>query len=194
MRSPRSNCRQFRPPPRSLPACAAGLLLAVALAAEASAQAAKEVPQIGASGLKVPRYVSLKADRVQLRQGPGKDYPTAWVFQRTGLPVEVIREVEAWRQVRDAAGTVGWVHGSLLSGRRTVLVLPWEVKDGQTKAFAILREDDSQGARAVAQLEAGALASIIACDNGWCRVSVDRYRGYIEQAKLWGTYPDERIK
>lgn len=186
----------FRNPRRSPLVRVAGLLLAMAPAAEASAQAAKEGPalEIGASGLKVPRYVSLKADRVQLRQGPGKDYPAAWVFQRTGLPVEVIRESDVWRQVRDAGGTVGWVHGSLLSGRRTALVLPWEVKDGQTKASAVLREDDSESSRAVAQVEAGALAAIIACDNAWCRVSVESYRGYIEQKKLWGTYPDERIK
>lgn len=166
----------------------------MALAKTALSQAAKETPQIGSSGLKVPRYVSLKADRVQLRQGPGKDFPTSWVFQRTGLPVEVTREVEVWREVRDASGTVGWVHSSLLSSRRTALVLPWEIKDGQTKASALLREDDSESSRAVAQVEAGTLANIIACENSWCRVSVDQYRGYIEQNKLWGIYPDERIK
>ena len=130
-----------------------------------------------------------------LRQGPGTDYPTAWVFERTGLPVEVIKEFEVWRQVRDAGGTVGWVHSSLLSGRRTALILPWEVKDGQNQATsATLREDDRESARAVAQVEAGVLASIITCGNGWCRVSVGDYRGYIEQKKLWGTYPDELIK
>lgn len=174
---------------------AGGLLLAASVADAAFAQAPKETPQIGASGHKVPRYVSLKADRVHLRQGPGKDYPTSWVFQRTGLPVEIIREVEVWREVRDAGGTVGWVHGSLLSSRRTAIVLPWEVKDGQAgKASALLREDDRESAHAVAQVEAGTLANIIACENGWCRVSVNQFRGYIEQTKLWGTYPDERIK
>jgi SH3-like domain-containing protein len=161
------------------------------------AQAAKDTAavKIGPSGLKVPRYVSLKADRVFLRQGPGTEYPTAWVFQRTGLPLEVIREFEVWRQVRDAAGTVGWVHGSLLSGRRTALVLPWELKEGQAKVpSATLREDDSAGAQPIAKVEAGVLVNIISCRNRWCRISVGDYRGYIEQTKLWGTYPDELIK
>ena len=145
--------------------------------------------------MKVPRYVSLKADRVKLRQGPGAEYPTAWVFKRTGLPVEIIKEVEVWRKVRDAGGTEGWVHMSLLSGRRTALILPWEIKGGQAQApSATLRDDDRESARAIAQVEAGVLASIISCENGWCRVSVGDYRGYIEQSKLWGTYPNEQIK
>jgi SH3-like domain-containing protein len=166
-------------------------------AAGAWAQADKEAPapEAGAGGQKAVRYVSLKADRVYLRQGPGTEYPIAWVFQRAGLPVEVIREFEVWRQVRDASGTVGWVHSSLLSGRRTALILPWEVKEGQKQApLATLRDDEHERARAVAQVEAGVLVSIISCENRWCRVSIGDHRGYIEQAKLWGTYPNERIK
>ena len=152
-------------------------------------------PAAGATGLTVPRFVSLKSDRVNLRQGPGTEYPTAWVFRRAGLPVEVIKEFESWRQVRDAEGTTGWVLGSMLSGRRTAVILPWEVKAGQPQqALAPLRDDDSERASAVAQVEAGVLASIITCDGKWCRVSVGGFRGYIEQAKLWGAYKDEVIK
>ncbi|MBO0763573.1 MAG: SH3 domain-containing protein [Hyphomicrobiaceae bacterium] len=152
-------------------------------------------PKAAADEPKVLRYASLKADRVQLRQGPGREHPVAWVIQRTGLPVEVIGEFEAWCQVRDAAGTVGWVYASLLSGRRTALVLPWEVKSDQTQPpLATLRDDDDEQARAVVQVEAGALANIISCENAWCRVSIDNHRGYIEQAKLWGTYPNETIR
>ena len=152
-------------------------------------------PANGASGLPVPRFVSLKSDRVNLRQGPGTEYPTAWVFRRAGLPVEVIKEFESWRQVRDAEGTTGWVFGSMLSGRRTAVILPWEMKAGQgQQPLAVLRDDDSERAGAVAQVEAGVLANIITCDGKWCRVSVGGFRGYIEQAKLWGAYKDEVIK
>jgi len=173
------------------PCLVAGLLAA---AAGPAALAQTSMPEAGA-GLKVMRYVSLKSDRVFLRQGPGTDYPIAWVFQRAGLPVEVLREFEVWRQVRDASGTVGWVHSSLLSSRRTALILPWEVKEGQSQApQATLRDDDNERARAIAQVEAGVLVSIISCARAWCRVSIGDHRGYIEQAKLWGTYPDEQIK
>jgi SH3-like domain-containing protein len=183
---------------RTLAACLLAALAAAWAAADAQAQTGKEAAaDAGASaaadqGL---RYVSLKADRVYLRKGPGTDYPVAWEFHRAGLPVEVIREFDVWRQVRDANGTVGWVHSSLLSGRRTALILPWEVKEGQTEVpLATLRNDSYDGARAVAQVEAGALASIVGCENGWCRISISGQRGYIEQTKLWGTYPNETIR
>jgi SH3-like domain-containing protein len=179
------------------PALAALLMGLWAIGADARAQAGKETATAGSGpeALKSVRYVSLKSDRVYLRQGPGTDYPIAWVFQRAGLPVEVIREFEVWRQVRDASGTVGWVHSSLLSGRRTALILPWEVKEGQAQVpLATLRDDDHETARPVAQVEAGVLASIIACEKGWCRVSIGNHRGYIEQTKLWGTYPNEQIR
>ncbi|HZT49641.1 MAG TPA: SH3 domain-containing protein, partial [Hyphomicrobiaceae bacterium] len=107
---------------------------------------------------------------------------------------EVIKEFESWRQVRDSEGTTGWVLGTMLSGRRTAVILPWEVKPGQAQKTVVLRDDDSERADVVAQVEAGVLASIISCNGQWCRVSVGGYRGYIEQTKLWGAYPGELIK
>jgi SH3-like domain-containing protein len=174
---------------------ALAFLLGAAPAADLVAQASAPPSATGASGLPVPRFVSLKSDRVNLRQGPGTDYPTAWVFRRAGLPVEVIKEFESWRQVRDAEGTTGWVSGSLLSGRRTAVILPWEMRAGQGQAtLAALRDDDSEDARAIAHVEAGVVAGIISCDGRWCRVSVGGTRGYIQQTKLWGAYPKEVIK
>ena len=137
----------------------------------------------------------MKSDRVNLRQGPGTEYPTAWVFRRAGLPVEVIKEFESWRQVRDAEGTTGWVASTMLSGRRTAVILPWEVRPGRgDPTVAVLRNDDSEGSKAVAEVEAGVLAGIISCDGRWCRVSVGGFRGYLEQTKLWGAYQGEVIK
>ena len=148
----------------------------------------------GGSGLPVPRFVSLKSDRVNMRKGPGTDYPTAWVYRRAGLPLEVIKEFEGWRQVRDADGAAGWVLQSFLSGRRTALVLPWDVKPGAAAPKVALRDDDSERAYPVAMVEAGVIANIATCDGRWCRVSIDKFRGYIEQKKLWGVYEGEVIK
>lgn len=146
------------------------------------------------SQLKVPRFVSLKANRVNLRKGPGTDYPTSWVFRRAGLPVEIIKEFEAWRQVRDAEGTTGWVLGTLLSGRRTAQVLPWEVKASQERPQVALSASESENSHAIALIEAGVIADVHECDGKWCLVSVDKYRGYIGQSKLWGVYPGEIIR
>ncbi|MFN3868396.1 MAG: SH3 domain-containing protein [Hyphomicrobiaceae bacterium] len=175
------------------------LLLAATLAASAQAPPARSSQQAGLktagpSGLPLPRYVSLKADRVNLRQGPGTDYPTAWVYRRAGLPVEVLEEFDTWRKVRDAEGTVGWILQSLLSGRRTALVLPWELKEGSPAPQVPLRYSDSERSSPVAIVEAGVIADVQSCDGVWCLVAVDRYRGYVEQKKLWGVYEREEVR
>lgn len=166
--------------------------MAVTVGLAGPTPAAQNFP--GASGLPVPRFVSLKSDRVNLRKGPGTDYPTAWVYRRAGLPLEVIKEFESWRQVRDADGVAGWVLQSFLSGRRTALVLPWEVKGLRAPPKVALRSDDSKRSDPVAMVEAGVIANVTSCDGEWCLVSIDRYRGYLEQSKLWGVYKGEVIE
>ena len=81
--------------------------------AQAFAQAAK-----GASGLPLPRFVSLKSKSVNLRVGPSVDYAIAWRYMRPGVPVEIIQEYDNWRRIRDADGAEGWVNQALLSGDR----------------------------------------------------------------------------
>src|SRR5262245_26457172 len=66
--------------------------------------------------LPIPRFVSLKSDRVNVRSGPTKDHEVTWVYTRTGLPVEITAEYENWRRIRDWEGAEGWVYHSLLSG------------------------------------------------------------------------------
>lgn len=146
------------------------------------------------TGLPIPRFVSLKSDRVNMRNGPGTQYPTSWVYRRPGLPLEIVKEFDGWRQVRDADGVTGWVLQSFLSGRRTALVLPWELKPGKPAPQIALRSSDSKSSSPVAMIEAGVIANVFACDSRWCRVAVDRFKGYIEQKKLWGVYQNEVIK
>lgn len=172
---------------------ALGMMTAFADSVRAQAKNERQKPPSG-SGLPVPRFVSLKSDRVNLRNGPGTDYPTGWVYRRAGLPVEVVKEFEGWRQVRDAEGATGWVLQSLLSGRRTGLVVPWERKAGASPPLVPIVAGDSSSAGVVVNVEAGVIADLHACDGRWCRVTVDKYNGYIEQNKLWGVYQGETIK
>ncbi len=129
-----------------------------------------------------------------MRNGPGTDYPTGWVYRRAGLPLEVIKEFEGWRQVRDADGAEGWVLQAFLSGRRTALVLPGERKASDAPPIAAVYASDSTSSGIVANVEAGVIANLHACDARWCRVSIEQYNGYIEQKKLWGVYDGETIK
>ncbi|MGI9405984.1 MAG: SH3 domain-containing protein [Hyphomicrobiaceae bacterium] len=140
-----------------------------------------------------PRFLSLKSDKVNVRSGPGLQYPIAWVFRRIGMPVEVLREFENWRQIRDSDGALGWVYRGLLAGRRTALIVPWQAADKDATAIAI-QVRANLGSGVVAFAEPGTIANVRQCDGQWCRVIVEPYEGWIEQAKLWGVYENERFK
>lgn len=151
----------------------------------------------GTSGLPIPRFVSLKADKVNVRKGPGTNYPIAWVFEKAGLPVEIVREYGIWRQVRDSDGTQGWVLQNLLSGRRTAVVAPWERKgkSSGTKSEPIsVYSNASTSSSIVAYAEAGTLAGLVSCNKSWCQISIADHRGFVEQKRLWGVYEDEAIE
>jgi len=151
---------------------------------------AQATVKIGASGLQVPRFVSLKSNRVNVRKGPSTGHAVAWVFSRAGLPVEVLAEYENWRQIRDSEGSEGWVFHALLSGRRTALVMPW-VKNHET---ITLYDEPSASADPVASLESGVLGSVHKCDGKWCNFTVGNYSGWIKQERLWGVYRGEEVK
>jgi SH3-like domain-containing protein len=180
--------------PISRLALAAGLAL---LCGPAFAQAPPTPETTGKStGLPVPRYVSLKTDRVNLREGPSKDHRTAWVFQRAGLPVEITAEFETWRRIRDAEGTEGWVLHSLLSGRRTGLIT--SRTKGEAQPLPLYERADER-AEVVARLQPGVIANVRQCTGTWCRITVVNpnerdFTGFVRQDRLWGVYPNEKLE
>ncbi len=163
------------------------LILALCAAACGAAPALAD-PVGPVSGLPMPRFVSLKADKVAIRRGPAKNHEVRWVYQRSGLPVEVIAEFENWRRIRDSDGSDGWVYHSLLSGRRTGVVTA-KSKDDLVPVHA---DGDAKSA-IVAMLEPGVLGSVRRCNRSWCRISLRGADGWIEQVRLWGVYPNEVV-
>jgi len=144
-------------------------------------------PQKGpVSNLPIPRYVSLKSDRVNVREGPSKEHPTVWIYERAGLPVEITAEFETWRKIRDSEGSEGWVLHSLLSGRRTALVAPWK------KEPQLLLASDH--ATPLAKLGPGVIGNLRGCDGKWCHLASKEFDGYIQQENLWGVYPGEKVE
>lgn len=176
------SCSRRGIPARALAVLMLGFALAMVQFGPAGAQT-------GASGLPLPRFVSLKSDRVNLRAGPAQDHEVTWMYTRAGLPVEIIAEFENWRRIRDSEGTEGWVFHSLLSGRRTALVAPWS-----NEQTLNMRRDRGESAAVVALLEPGVLVDVAECDGVYCRVSVAEVRGWMPQEQLWGVYPDETFK
>jgi len=138
------------------------------------------------SGLPLPRFVSLRSDTVYVRAGPGMRYPVKWVYQRRNYPLQVVQEFDTWRKIKDADGEEGWVHQSLLSGNRHVLIQ-------STEPLTIYKKPDD-GARAVAQIEGGVVAKLNECEDNWCEVSVSGYEGWLLKTHLWGVYEHEESK
>jgi SH3-like domain-containing protein len=160
---------------------------------------ANEAPRSNPSGLALPRFVSLKASRAFARKGPAKDAPIAWVYERAGLPVEVIQEYDVWRQIRDSDGSEAWVLQGLLSGKRTALIQPWSVgSEGSQRPRISLYDTAAKDAKVAVVAEAGTLAEVTSCDGKWCRLAVtDRngtgHNGFIPQSQLWGVYLNETV-
>lgn len=147
----------------------------------------------GATGLPIPRFVSLKAKRINLRVGPGLDYAVAWLYLKAGLPVEIIAEYDNWRKIRDADGAVGWVNHSLLSGDRAALTAPWMRGKGND-IFVDMRRDANQTAPIVARMQPGVLLKVEECNGVWCKVAADGADGWVSQSEIWGAYPGEAFK
>jgi len=173
--------KECLPVPRSIrPFC---LVLAVLLLAgwTAPALAAAE-----GSGLPLPRFVSLRAEKAKLRTGPGVQYPEDWVYLRKDVPLEVIAEHHTWRKVRDWQGTQGWMHQSLVSGRRTLIV---------TGAIRTLRARPDSASRAVARAEPGVVGLLLGCPAAsiWCEAEIDGFKGWLRRVEFWGAYAEEAV-
>jgi SH3-like domain-containing protein len=166
----------------------AAFALAAAMTGSPLAPAARAASDIatGPSGLPLPRFVSRKADKVNVHVGPAKTYDVTWIYTRVALPVEITAEFENWRRIRDGEGAEGWVYHSLLSGRRTGMVLAKE-------ELVPLREAGDPEGSIVAQLQAGVVGTVKKCTGTWCRLSGDGFDGWIVQRRLWGVYPNEKI-
>lgn len=169
---------------------AAAVTLALAWISSVAANEASVKPSPG-TGLPVPRFVSLKAEKVNVRGGPTKEHDVAWIFTRAGLPVEITAEYDNWRRIRDWEGSEGWVYHSMLSGRRTAMVTPNpKAKD----ALLALRDKADAQTAVVARLQPGVVATVKKCSPGWCRIAGPGFDGWIEQDRLFGVYPNEKVE
>lgn len=165
--------------------CILSLILAVLLGVfNMSAQAQdndkkRNIPSV----LNIPRFVSVGSDKAFVRTGPAMRYPIKWVFNKKGVPVEIIQEFDSWRRIRDVDGEEGWVHRSLLSGRRYVIV------KSNSPASLFIKPDPL--GRIAAVLEPYVIAKAKYCNDAWCQVSVSDYEGWLQKNLIWGIYADE---
>lgn len=151
-------------------------------AAGAAADAGERGP---VTNLPLPRFVSMKTSEANVRRGPSLTHRIDWIFKRKDMPLEITAEYGHWRRVRDRDGASGWVHYSLLSGVRTVLV---------EKDMTELRARPDPAAPVVARLELGVVARLKACKAQWCRLDAGGFKGWAPRSLLWGVRPGEIIE
>jgi SH3-like domain-containing protein len=164
-----------------------GLVAALGLAAGLAAVSASAAPGKGpVTGFDMPRYVSLKTDRANVRRGPALEHRVDWEFLRRDMPLRVVAEHGSWRRVQDMDDVSGWVHSALLSGRRTVIV---------TKGpESVLHKDADPTSPPVARIEQGVILTLQACRPTWCLLETDNHEGWMPKADLWGVDANETFE
>jgi SH3-like domain-containing protein len=155
------------------------LALGLGALAPALAISAEKGPE---TGLDLPRYVSLKAAKANVRRGPSLSHRVDWEFLRRGMPLQITAEFGHWRRVRDMDDATGWVHYSLLSGHRTAIVLG---------TLTALHDDPREDSGIGAYVEQGVVVELDACTEGWCEVEAEGYSGWLPKAEIWGVDRDE---
>jgi SH3-like domain-containing protein len=163
-----------------IPTLLLAFVLLVILAARTPVEASS------GSGLPLPRFVSLRAAEANMRTGPGEQYPIKWTYRRPGLPLEIVKEFHHWRQVRDWQGAEGWMHSSMLTGKRFVIVT------GDVRA---LRTRAEAGSPVLARIEGKVVGRLVACPGSgdWCRVEFERMQGWMLRSEVWGVYAEEEV-
>ena len=142
----------------------------------------KETKKGQITNLPIPRYVSLKAKEANARRGPSLSHKIDWIYKRENIPLEIYGEYENWRRVRDFEGLGGWIHYTLLSGIRYVLV-----KD-ELLEMRLLPSSDAQ---VIARVPQHNIATLDKCNIDWCRIVDDGYRGWVSKSGIWGVYENE---
>jgi len=140
-------------------------------------------PQKGqVTNLPIPRYVSLKVKEANARRGPSLSHKIDWIYKRQNMPLEIYAEYENWRRVRDFEGLGGWVHYTLLSGIRYVLI------KNDLLEMRLLPSIDAQ---VIAKVPQHNIATLDKCNKDWCRIIDDGYKGWVPKNGIWGVYENE---
>ena len=150
------------------------------------------------TGLPLPRFVVLKSNKSNLRNGAGIKNAIKWTYLKKGYPMEVVAEFENWRKLKDIDGTEGWINENLITGRRNVVIIgnKFELNVDKYKLkqqeMVLLRYPD-ENSHPIVKAELGVIGNIKKCDREWCKIKIEEYTGWIKKINLWGVYQEEII-
>jgi SH3-like domain-containing protein len=137
------------------------------------------------TGYKIPRFVSLKSDEVNLRIGSSTNYPIILKYVTKNMPVEITDEYERWRKIRDREGNEGWIYGDLLKGDRFAII----IKNNKSNIYVFSKPDGVP----IGEIGKLNIVTIKVCLKKWCKIKFDRHKGWVNKKNLWGIYKNETI-
>jgi len=134
---------------------------------------------------KIPRFVSLKSDDVNLRIGSSTNYPIILKYVIKNMPVEITDEYERWRKIRDREGNEGWIYGDLLKGDRFAII----IKNNKSKIYVFSKPDGVP----IGEIGKLNIVKIKVCLKKWCKIQFNSHKGWMNKKNLWGIYENETI-
>lgn len=138
---------------------------------------------IAGNKLFIPKFVTIKSNEVNARTGPSIKSPIEWVFIKKGEPVKITASYDHWRCIEDIKGEGGWVHLSLLSSKRAVIITE--------KRLVAINQKPSSNSKVLARLMPGLRCRLNKCKLHWCYINCKNYEGWLEKKSIWGVYDYE---
>ena len=137
------------------------------------------------TGFKIPRFISLKSNEVNLRIGSSLNYPIILQYTKKNLPLEIIEEYGVWRKIKDIKNNQGWIHKNLIKGDRFAIINQPYKKN--VKIFSKPR------GKIIGEIGKFNVIEIKTCLILWCKITIDNKIGWINKHNLWGVYKKEKI-
>ena len=137
------------------------------------------------TGLDIPRYVSLKSNDANIRIGPSTNYPIVIKYIQKSYPLKIVEEYDDWRRIEDFNKNNGWIHKSLISGKRTGIIL--SITDDKILVYNTIR------GKVIGNIGKGNIVFINKCKIDWCLISINEYNGWIYKKNIWGVGDTEII-
>ena len=121
-------------------------------------------------------FLSLKKYKVNVRYGPGFEYPIKYIYKKINLPIKQIDKKENFRRIIDFKNNSGWIHVSQL--KKVNSIIP--------KTDRILFSKPTNFSKPLAKIEKGRVLLIQNCKNDWCKIKTGDFKGWVKIENSWG--------
>ena len=121
-------------------------------------------------------FLSLKKDKVNVRYGPSFDSPIKFIYKKINLPIKQIDTKENWRRIIDLKNNSGWIHQSQLKKVNSIITTEDKILFYKPLIFS----------KPLAKIKKGRVLVLLDCENNWCKVKSNKFKGWIKTDNIWG--------